>query len=479
MGERQLSFEEALLVVQELKKRAEAKSLTLVDDKFPKQAAFLSDKTKRLKAARCTRRAGKTNAVGRGLVEPCLQVDGVATLYIGLTKATCRRVFWEDALKPLIAQYSIPAKLNETRLEAHFPNGSRIYCLGMDVSKDEMRKLLGGKYKRIVIDEAQSFRVNLEKLVYEILKPSLADFLGDLWLTGTPDALTKGLFYEVTRDDDVPRRPDWSVHDWTAFDNPYIAEQWAIEISEMIEANPRVVETPAYQRMYLNRWVIDNDQLVYKYDRTRNWIPELPELKKSEYTYGLAVDLGFNDDTSFVVTAYSDESPNLYLLRPFKKPGLLSDDIDKIIRSYRKDFKIFSIVIDGANKQFVEDLKKRFGLPLKSASKTGKAEYIDLFNSDLITGRTKLVGEECSIIEDEWGSLIWDEKAKDKGKRIEHSACPNHLSDASLYGWREARNYLFQEPKIEPKLTEEEKIDRWIEREERNFKRNKSKAFWE
>lgn len=468
-----LTYDDALLVVAEVQRRAEARSLCLVDDNFPKQAAFLRDPS-RLKAALCTRRAGKSEGGSRWLTEPCIQFDGVNTLYVGLTKDTCRKIFWEGAIKPLIAKFKIPCKLNETRLEVKFPNGSFIYCLGMDVDKEEMKKLLGGKYKRILIDEAGSFRVNLFKLVYEILKPSTADLLGEIALTGTPEDLTSGLFYEVTRQDGVPRRLDWSVHEWNTFDNPYMAQQWEIEIDEMIAVNPRVVETPMFKRMYLGKWEIDETRLVYKYNRERNWIAKLPE---GDYTNGLGIDLGFNDDSSFVVSSYNGESPKLYLRHPFKKPGMIISDVGDKTNYYRGKYDILSYVIDGANKQAVEELRKRFAIPFISADKAGKAEFIDIFNSELIQGNIVLVGDDCDIIEKEWNNLIWDDRSTTK--REEHPACANHLSDAILYIWRNQYQYLYQKPVKAVKKTEEQKIDEWLEEESSRIADVSNSPFWE
>ena len=474
LAEMELTYEQALIVVAEAQRRAAARDVNLIDDNFPKQAAFLRDNSKRLKAMLCTRRAGKTDTIGRGLVMPCLQYDSVNTLYVGLTRDSCRRIFWEGTLKPQLEKYKIPHKPNETRLEIKFPNNSFLYCLGMDVDKEEMKKLLGGKYKRIVVDEAGSFRQDLVKLVYEILKATTADWLGDIWLAGTPEDLTSGLFYQVTRQDAEPRRSDWSVHEWDTYSNPYMARQWQIEIDELIATNPRVVETPWYKRMYLGQWVIDDNRRVYKYDRARNWIPKLPD---GDYTYGLGIDLGFNDDSSFVLSAYNSASPKLYLMKPYKSPGMDITDVAERIRSYESRYPILTRVIDGANKQAVAEMQRRFQLALKPAEKAGKAEFIDIFNGELIQGNIILVGEDALMIEKEWLGLIWDDRSE--SKREEHPSCPNHLADAALYIWRHTFQYLFRAPQAIKKKTEEQKIDDWVDRESDRVTGSRNLPFWE
>lgn len=468
-----LTPEQALLVLSEIKKRADARSVSMVDENFPKQAAFINATARKI-AVKCPRRAGKTEGVARRLIKRCLQQDGVAVLYVGLTRDSCRRIFWEGSLKPLIARMHLPGKSNETRLTHRFTNNSRIYCLGMDVKPEEMKKLLGGKYAEVIIDEAGSFRIDLRKMVYEILGPAVSDYLGTICMTGTPEDLTSGLYYEATRDDDVPRLSDWEVHEWDTHDNPYMRRQWEIEIAALIAANPRIVETPMYERMYLGKWRIDKSRLVYKYDRARNWIPQLPP---GEYIYGLGVDLGFDDDTSFVLSAYNGASRRLYLMRPYKRPEMLTDDIAERIRYYQRSFEIFSLVIDGANKQVVEDMRKRFQLPFIAADKSGKAEFIEIFNSELIMGNIVLVGDDVGILETEWLNLIWDDK--NPQKREEHPACDNHLADAALYIWRKQYQYLYQPKQIKPVVTEEQKIEKWAEQESEFLRLNSGKAFFE
>lgn len=458
-----LSKSESYRVVAEINRRAALKKLSLVDDKFLAQANFIQDPSRK-KAALCTRRAGKTEGVARGLVDVCLHNDGVAVLYIGLTRDSCRRIFWEDALKPLLNRFKnqIRFKKNETRLEILFPNGSRIYCLGMDAKKDEMQKLLGGKYKRIVIDEAGSFRVDLEQLIDEILWPSLADLEGDVWLTGTPTEFTGSYFYKITRQDAIPREPGWSVHEWSGHENPYMQKQWIRELAALKLNKPRVAETPAFKRMWLGKWEIDKDRLVYKYDRARNWIAKLPG-PIEEYVFGLGVDLGWDDESSFVLSAYSGRSKILYLMRPEKKSYMDITAVAEKIREYGSRYDIYSMVIDGANKQAVEEMRRRHQLPLMSADKAGKANFIDIFNSELIHGEIMLVGEDTDIIEQEWGSLIWD--PKHENKREEHPGCDNHLADACLYIWRNQRQYLYREPIKKEKKSEEKRVEEWIDRE--------------
>jgi hypothetical protein len=473
---KRLTRTESLAVIAELNRRANLKRLTVVDENFDRQSAFIRDPARK-KAALCTRRAGKTEGVARGLVETCLKNDGVATLYIGLTKDSCRRIFWKAALKPLLKKHEgqITYKKNETRLEVEFGNGSAIYCLGMDADQEQMEKMLGGKYKLVVIDEAGSFRVDLEKMIEEILWPAMADLEGSVWLTGTPVDFTNSYFYKITRQDKVPRVSDWSVHEWSGADNPYMIKQWTRELADILQKRPRFMETPAFRRMWLGKWVIDASRLVYKYMRDRNWVPEHPGDARS-YVYGLGIDLGWDDESTFVLSAYNQHSRKLYLLRPHKQGGMDISAVADKIKEYQARYDIYSMVIDGSNKQAVEEMRRRHGLPgLQAADKSGKAEFIDLFNSDLIHGDIVLVGVDTDIIEQEYANLIWDPSVEHR--REEHPGCDNHLADAALYIWRKQRQYLYQPPVPKTAKTEEQQADEWMEKEAR--KQDDDVPFWE
>ena len=462
------SPDQALAILGELNRRKAVRH-SLIDRSFPAQANLIEDPS-RLKAALCTRRAGKSVAAGRGLYQACLAAEGSASLYIGLTQDSAHRIMWNDVLRDLDDKLELGAQFHESSLTVSLPSRSSITLLGADASEKEMRKFLGGKYKRVIIDEAGAFRIDLHKLVYEMIKPATADYLGDIWLIGTPDDLTQGLFYEVTRQDDVPRLSDWSVHEWTAYDNPYMVRQWTEEINGLIKNNPRIAETPLFQRMYLGKWATDFTKLVYKYARDRNSAQELPN---GDWTYVLGVDLGFEDASAFVVCAYSPGHRQLYIVDVHKKSGMIISDVAERIRYYQRKYDIHQIVIDNAAKQAVEEMRQRYQLPLTPAEKQGKAEFIEIMNSELISGNILLVDGAADALVKEWGALIWDDRS---AKRQEHPNCENHLSDAALYGFRQCYQYLYQAPA--KRQTAEEKLDQWEEREAERLQRKEFIPFW-
>lgn len=471
------SEEEALAVLEAVKRMADTAPLCLVDENFPKQAAFIKSKAKR-KAAKCTRRAGKSFGIGLALFQAAIDNPGASVLYLALTRDSAWRIMWKDVIKVIDRKFGIGCKFNETLLTATLPNGSVVMLAGADASKEEMEKYLGGKYALIVIDEAGSFRQDMRKLVYENLEPAVADYDGCVVLIGTPTSLTSGLFFDVTHPEHDKREKGWEVHEWNTYDNPYMQEKWAKRVERMLTDKPEVVHTPYYRRMYLGQWVTDTEELCYKYAPGRNDAGALPE---GRYYHVLGIDLGYEDATAFAVAAFDPTVNTLYFVEAFKASAMDITDVATKVKELTRRYPFYKIVVDNASKQAVEEMKNRHSLPLEAADKAHKSDFIELMADDMKAGRIKAIHPEAELLADEWSELIWDEREKERtGKKVEHEACENHLADAALYAWRHCYQYLAPKPEPkEPAKTDAEKVDEWEEREAERMDNATNQPFWE
>ena len=430
------------------------RQVALLDLKFKHQNDFILDPAK-LKAAWCTRRSAKSYTGGLYLIKECLENPGVSCLYIALTRLSAKGIIWKDILKIINQKHNLGIKFNESELTATFPNGSIIYVTGVDADEDEMTKLLGKKYKLVVLDEASLYSVNLRQLIYGILKPAVADYRGTICLLGTSSNVTRGLFFDITNKNE----PGWSIHQWTAFDNPYIRKQWQEELDDIAQTRPLFMQTPLFKQWYLNQWVIDETKLVYKYSAKnlfRNFDPN-----RSKWTFILGVDLGYNPDPSaFVVCAFNRHEKLLYIVESSKQTGLDITAVAERIASLGKKYDFLRVIIDNANVQAVEEIRRRHGIALTAADKTGKADFIEIMNSEFIQDKIK-VQDTCTDLITEYQSLVWQEDGGEiKFPRKEHPSMPNHCSDAALYAWRYCYQYL-SEAKAKPVTIDTQ--DKWIE----------------
>lgn len=467
------------------------------DSAFAEQQAFLDDPAP-MRVVLCTRRSGKTYGGGLALFRAAFARPGVSCLYVALTRASAKRIAWKDVLKTIDREQQLGCRFNETELSVTLPNGSVIYLLGMDADEGEKEKALGQKFASVVIDEAASFSIDLEELVFGVLKPAVADYRGQISMIGTPGNLKRGLFYELTEGQDPGDPGRWSVrgwsgHRWSARDNPHMRDKWAAEVEDLTASNPRIAETPLFRQHYLGQWVVDDDARVYKFEAGRNgYRGELPTIPgRGRWHYVVGLDLGFADSTAWVVAAYHDHDRRLHIVEALKADGLDVTDVAQRTRALLGRYEVDRIVVDGANKQAVEELRRRHDLPLTAADKTAKADFVELMNGDLISGNVRVELEAASILVDEWAGLVWDQRVV--GRRVEHPACPNHASDAALYAWRHCYAYLAEPARgprpapgsperaaIEAQELERAALEAWEQREaERREQQLESSVDWE
>ncbi len=468
--------------------------IAFADPAFAPQARFIAD-TSRFLCVLGTRRAAKTQSILRRFLTDAETHPGANYSYFGLTRQSAKEAAWKDGLKQIDAELHLGLEFNEADLKATTKNGATITLYGLDTAGGALKeRRRGGKLRGAAVDEAQSFSgVDLLSVVQDILRPALMDLRGSLTIAGTPGLVRAGLFYELTRDLD-PQKPgvvkrtnldtatEWSVHYWNAASNPYVAEQQAEDLTSMLAINPRITETPKFVREWLGRWVLDDSNLVYRYQPGRNdYDPrtEGPEARKDvRWHYVLGIDLGFHPDPSaFVVSAYCDTDPTLYVLEADEALRLDITDVAARIKAYQARYRFDALVIDGANRQAVEEMRNRHGLALTDADKRGKADFIEMMNADFARGGVKLNPAGCAwsvegreknapaSLGEEYAGLVWDERGlrAPKPRREEHPSCANHGADAALYNWRHCYQYLSRRPTPPPARGSAE----WAEAERR------------
>lgn len=442
---------------------------------FKQQLDFIKDPHK-LKALFCTRRAAKSYTAGLYLVHTALNHPNSNCLFIGLTRQSAHGIIWKDILREIDQKNRLNIKFNETLLTATFPNGSVIWVTGADTDEQEMNKLLGKKYRLVCLDEASMFTVNMPQLIYGVLKPATADNRGTICVLGTASNITRGLFYDITNG----KEPGWSLHKWSAFDNPFIAVQWREELNDIKQNRPLFQNTPLFRQWYLNEWVIDEDALVYKYNEEANRGSGLL-VWDSPYHYVLGIDLGHSPDpTAFVIGCYHEQDFKLHLIHAEKHLKLDITDVAGKIKDLERAYTFDVKIVDNANKQAVAELNNRHSCNLIAADKTGKSDFINLMNDEFIQ-RKIIVHQGASELAEEFKSLVWQ---TDNGKviipRKEHDGLPNHLTDAALYLWRHCHQYLWTK---KPEVVDWRKQESWepkhIEKMVNQVQRDKDPNHWE
>lgn len=420
-------------------------------DVFRQQREFITHPAK-LKALFCTRRSAKSFTGGLYLVDEAMKNAACNVLFVGLTRASAKAIIWKDILKVLDRKHGLRGRPNQTDLTLTLPNESVIAVTGIDATEEEMKKLLGRKWRLVIIDEASMYTVDLRNFVYGILGPAMTDpnnegESGTICLMGTASDFPRGLFYDVT----TGKEPGWQLFEWTAHDNPHVAKQWAEALATIARDRPLYMETPQFKQWFLNKWVVDEEKLVYRFNPSRNlisvndWMRVQATLDRDGWSRVLGTDTGWEDDNGFALTGYHTNDPNLYVPRSLKQAKMTFDQVADKILEFKSDpyMAPHRFIVDGANKQGVESMRARSNIPFEASDKQDKVTFIELLNADLVQGRIKIVDTpENRPLWEEMMSLVWvTDGDKIKYPKKEHPALPNHLCDAFLYAWRMGFHY--------------------------------------
>jgi phage terminase large subunit len=406
----------------------------LSDPSFQQQTEFFRDKAKFISAC-CSRRAGKSVGLAKKLIQAAQKFPGSMIPYISLTRKAANNIMF-PTFKELNEQYKLALVMKEHRSEVWCPNGAKIAFFGAD-SSGLTERLRGPKYPIVAIDEAQSYKIDLENLVFDILSPAVADYskegFGQIIMAGTPGRVPSGFFYETQM-----KSMKFSKHSWTVFENPYFPNPQEY-LDMLLEAKNVTIDHPTIQREWFAKWVKDDSALVYHLSK-KNLIEGYQPTQHNFYVLGF--DLGFNPDpTAFTLVTYNRYEGRLVVLKSYSKSELTVTEVGDEIEKFRHQFPNLKIVGDvGAlGKMVAEELRKRFGLAITPADKRGKIDFINILNDDLRNERIHLVTKECKELIDEMETLQFDglEVRKREDPRFK-----NDCADSFLYAWRFCYHYI-------------------------------------
>jgi hypothetical protein len=471
---------------------------------YPKQRDFFTSPAKR-RATRKTRRAGATAGGCREVIARCLEHAGYRATYVATTRGEARQRAWESDTKSgfldILRRYGTPmpvagveqlqlagitVEVRAADLALEFSNGSRVNLFGADDAR-AINKQRGLAKHLYWIDEAQDFRF-LAEMFKGVISPSLADFNGECWLTGTPSRDLAGMFFEVTRDE-APL-PGWEVHAFAQVDNPHFGatpeERWQRAAESARIENGWSEDDPDFQREYLGRWVRSDARWVYAanavplhqltyapprlagdgFPDLRAALRDLPGYPARDYFLAMGADLGTRDDFALVIWAWSLRDPILYELASWKRPGLDYDEMAQFLMAARNQAVISTVVADagGGGKPAVMGWSKkwvdRYQIPIIEATKPNKEVAIATLNTDIRTGRIKL--REGSPLLTEWLAHRWAPKRSATGRQVEDPGTANHCADAALYAHRETFAHRYREAPCAP----ERGTAAWLQQEE-------------
>jgi phage terminase large subunit len=423
---------------QALKRCSPKAARSYADDTHAKQRALVVDQRRRI-AVLGGRRGGKSHALARRLLRAGERHPGETSVYVTLTRGKARQILWDDCLARLNQRQSLGLRIvhTDSLLYIMQPNGSRIWLVGVD-DKAQVEKIRGGKFSEVVIDEAMAMPEYLRELVLDSAEPTLMDLRGATVLAGTPCAQMAGYFYEVTTGAN-PETAQWHTHQFTILDNPYLphgAEELEQKLRDDYGNNP---DHPTYRREWKGEWVEDIGALVYPFTWERNsWAPDgegpygLPE---GEYSYGLAIDLGYGENsTAFVFGAKRNDTGRAYILKAYTESRWTALKVAAHVKSLREKHlaatgKGMRVLVDegGLGKGWSDQMNE-LGIGCEAAEKSQKRAFQDYAQGLIEGGLVQVHYGQCRPLIDEARKLQFDAET---GKEDERYL--NHACDAFLY----------------------------------------------
>lgn len=399
----------------------------------------------KFKALLCGGRAGKTSTAIFDYAHGMQSEPGSANCYIGQTRTSAKNIFWEP-FRAANRKFGWGFDLNESELRARALNGSWLLCVGSDTRR-ELEKVRGIPWRRVRIDECGSHRpLYLQYLVEEVLEARLMDKMGDLWLLGTPTKQAYGYFYDAT----TGRLPGWSVHHWTARDNPHIDFNTFVfhPKTGLLARRGWTVDHPIFRREYLAEWVVESTLLVYRFLRERNVVRELRALKgrREKWRRVLGLDFGVMDATAGSLLSHPETyGQDTYVEKSLAKAGMApSEAAEWIMREFVQPFSPDLIVGDvgGIGKAFQKEWNRRFpGVEMRAAKKEDKRTAIEITSDALYVASTDeqrgLFSLECNEgLHREWATLLWNEDRSDIADGQD-----DNEANATQYAYRECPAY--------------------------------------
>lgn len=455
-----------ILAAQELLRRQEGRG-SLLDFLFKEQRSLVESEAP-YRTADCSRRAGKSVAACVALLRAAERHPNAIALYLAQTRIAAKRNLW-DKLKNLNQQLSLGGIPNESELSLKLPNGARVVLSGA-ASKREVERFRGPSFSIVLVDEAQSFPTSLlSDLVDDVLSPALMDTGGPLILLGTPAPVRSGYFY------DQIQNPAWEHHHWDAFNNPHIKAQ--VHLERELKRRGVDVNDPSIQREFYGLWIDDTDSLVLRYDPSKNDYGTLPTLPNPAqgWTYIIGLDIGWLDSDAIAVLAYSEQSPDCYLVEESIDSKQTTDELIAKLVTYQVRYHPQQIFMDtgGLGKKVAQDILQRAPeLPIKAAEKPHKLAGYALLNSSLQNGHFK--AKKGSRFAHDCVRLEWDRDKSTSDKLVVSDRYHSDSVDATLYAFRAAQQWRYVPPKVPTNVHSQEWANEEIRRMSAKIEKEKA-----
>lgn len=230
-------------------------------------------------------------------------------------------------------------------------------------------------------------------------------------------------------------------------------------------AEVAAIDSPIMQREGFGLWVREDSNYVYAvhkvkeadllYAPSRLRADRFPDIARAledlpfdwrDAQFSLGCDIGwFPDPFAWVLWSWHRHDPCIYEVASHRQTHLTSDEQVAQLREVRAAVAIGLIVADASGpakpavKGWSASWVTRYGLPILEADKQHKYAHIDVWNTDIISGRCKL--RKDGPLYEEMSNLQWATIVSGSGRMIEDPTLANDTTDGGLYSHRHSYQY--------------------------------------
>jgi hypothetical protein len=381
-----------------------------------------------------------------------MQFPGMRVLVARRYATDIRSSIWNDTLSKVLHLLGLVLgkdyKTNEQQMTVNFPNGSEIICAGLD-DKERVDKILGTEYGMLYINESQ----DISWATIKTLKTRLAQriekfknrFICDLNPTSINQWTYRLWFDGVNPENEQKVTGSYGKIQMNPVDNAQNLSDGFIE--EQLEGLTGQERT----RFLLGEYSTNSDlqvfipKMFFVEDDFTHWAQG--KWRDMRLTAGL--DLGFEDADAFILLAYVDGEPDIWLLDEYK--GFKNDittlghDLGRMIDATWEKYPFGSVARDdfqiwtdtgGLGRKTAVELAETFELPIRAAYKRDKDVGIFFLQDDVNNGRLHI--QKDGSFSDECARRVWSRNT-DSGKvdkKIDDNAYHPDVMDAIIYAYR-------------------------------------------
>jgi hypothetical protein len=347
----------------------------------------------------CSRRAGKTHFLASLIILLMLRAKfGQEVVFVAPTLKRGKELIWRE-LDRFIDEFYLDWDRREHIGTVTTKAGALFRIVGLDNKRQIGKVSRGGNMLAMLCDEAQETYQLLAQLLVGA-GPGLAQSKGAFIASGTPGPVPHGYWHAIATQGEA----GFTAIHWTLLDNPHLGRPAEDILLEERVRNKWDENHPDYVREYLGRWTVDTRSLVVEFSKELNVVDEIPGYSKRTWRHWMGQDFGFNDPSSWVVLTAAPHSRDVYVIHASKQAGLTDDELASRSAEVFDTFCPKMMVGDSASggKVFMESWNRRygkhFGVHVRSARKADKRGSISTLNTELRTGRLKVLRSGASLV---------------------------------------------------------------------------------